>query len=75
MTRLHSLLSLQALRLAGGFAVALALTAPVHAQIDTLKVMIGANPGGGFDQTGRTLGAAMIAAPAPWPTLKSTSRH
>lgn len=32
------------------------------AQIDTLKVMIGANPGGGFDQTGRTLGAAMIAS-------------
>lgn len=32
------------------------------AQIDTLKVMIGANPGGGFDQTGRSLAAAMIAA-------------
>lgn len=31
---------------------------------DNLKVMIGANPGGGFDQTGRTLGAAMIAAGA-----------
>jgi len=30
--------------------------------IDTLKVMIGANPGGGFDQTGRSIAAAMIAA-------------
>ena len=38
------------------------MSAPVRAQVDTLKVMIGANPGGGFDQTGRTLGAAMIAA-------------
>ena len=38
------------------------MSAPVRAQVDTLKVMIGANPGGGFDQTGRSLGAAMIAA-------------
>jgi putative tricarboxylic transport membrane protein len=36
----------------------------VHAQIDTLKVMIGANPGGGFDQTGRGIAAAMQAAGA-----------
>lgn len=35
-----------------------------HAQIDNLKVMIGANPGGGFDQTGRGIGAAMVAAGA-----------
>jgi putative tricarboxylic transport membrane protein len=51
-------------RLAGALALAglLALSAPVRAQVDTLKVMIGANPGGGFDQTGRSLGAAMIAA-------------
>ena len=35
-----------------------------HAQIDTLKVMIGANPGGGFDQTGRGIAAAMQAAGA-----------
>lgn len=33
-----------------------------HAQIENLKVMIGANPGGGYDQTGRGLGAAMVAA-------------
>ena len=39
--------------LAGGIA---------HAQIENLKVMIGANPGGGYDQTGRGLGAAMVAA-------------
>ena len=40
---------------------ALALTAPVHA-LDTVKFMIGANPGGGFDQTGRNLGKAMVDA-------------
>ena len=38
-------------------AAALALAAPAHA-IDQLKVMIPAGPGGGFDQTGRNLGAA-----------------
>lgn len=37
---------------------------PAAAQIDTLKVMIGANPGGGFDQTGRGIAAAMQAAGA-----------
>ncbi len=40
---------------------ALALTAPAHA-LDTVKFMIGANPGGGFDQTGRNLGKAMVDA-------------
>jgi len=35
--------------------------APAYA-VDNLKVMIGANPGGGFDQTGRSIGAAMVAA-------------
>jgi putative tricarboxylic transport membrane protein len=38
--------------------------APALAQIDTLKMMIGANPGGGFDQTGRSIAAAMQAAGA-----------
>jgi putative tricarboxylic transport membrane protein len=42
--------------------VALLGATPVSAQIDTLKVMIGANPGGGFDQTGRSIAAAMQAA-------------
>ncbi|WP_404992206.1 Bug family tripartite tricarboxylate transporter substrate binding protein [Cupriavidus pauculus] len=37
--------------------------APAYA-VDNLKVMIGANPGGGFDQTGRSIGAAMVAAGA-----------
>jgi putative tricarboxylic transport membrane protein len=32
------------------------------AQIGTLKMMIPANPGGGWDQTGRALGAAMQSA-------------
>lgn len=38
---------------------------PANAQtLDSVKFMIGANPGGGFDQTGRGLGAAMVAAGA-----------
>jgi len=36
---------------------------PAHA-IDGVKMMIPANPGGGFDKTGRTLGKAMIEAKA-----------
>ncbi|MGO4766048.1 tripartite tricarboxylate transporter substrate binding protein [Cupriavidus sp. 2KB_3] len=42
-------------------AAATLAAAPAYA-VDNLKVMIGANPGGGYDQTGRTIGAAMIAA-------------
>jgi putative tricarboxylic transport membrane protein len=48
-------------RLFAACVLALAATG-AYAQLDTVKVMIGANPGGGFDQTGRNLGAAMIAA-------------
>ena len=64
MNPLRAFVSKPGVRLAGVLALAglLALSAPVRAQVDTLKVMIGANPGGGFDQTGRSLGAAMIAA-------------
>lgn len=41
----------------------LAIGAAVSAQaIDSLKILIPANPGGGWDQTGRTLGAAMQSA-------------
>jgi putative tricarboxylic transport membrane protein len=43
-------------------AVGLLTAVPASAQIDALKIMIGANPGGGFDQTGRGIGAAMVAA-------------
>lgn len=35
---------------------------PAMASYDTVKFMIGANPGGGFDQTGRSLGAALVAS-------------
>src|SRR5882724_6293414 len=35
---------------------------PAFAQLGALKMMIPANPGGGWDQTGRALGAAMQAA-------------
>lgn len=42
---------------------ALALAAPAHA-FDQMKIMVPAGPGGGFDQTGRNLGAAMQAAGA-----------
>ena len=40
---------------------ALAFAVPAHA-IDQLKILVPAGPGGGFDQTGRNLGAAMQAA-------------
>jgi putative tricarboxylic transport membrane protein len=44
-------------------AATLPLAAPASAQaIGTLKMMIPANPGGGWDQTGRSLAAAMQAA-------------
>lgn len=44
-------------------AAALALSAPALA-LDNVKMMIPANPGGGWDTTGRELGKAMIAAGA-----------
>lgn len=47
-----------------GLCTTLGLPAAAQAQIDTLKVMIGANPGGGFDQTGRGIAAAMQSAGA-----------
>jgi len=49
----------------GAVAVLAAAQLPLAAQaqaIGTLKMMIPANPGGGWDQTGRALGAAMQAA-------------
>ena len=42
-------------------SVAALLAAPATA-LDHLKIMIGANPGGGFDQTGRSIGKAMLEA-------------
>ena len=43
-----------------------AITATVAAApafaLDSVKFMIGANPGGGFDQTGRSLGVALVSA-------------
>lgn len=47
--------------LAVGTTLALSATALA---VDNVKFMIGANPGGGFDQTGRGLGKAMIEAGA-----------
>jgi len=44
------------------FAAALALTAGALAAQPALKMMIPANPGGGWDQTGRNLAAAMQSA-------------
>ncbi|MCX7893623.1 MAG: tripartite tricarboxylate transporter substrate binding protein [Burkholderiales bacterium] len=41
---------------------ALALAAGAAAAIDNLKILIPANPGGGWDQTGRQLAAAMQSA-------------
>lgn len=54
------------IRLAHVVMASAAITAAVAAApalaLDSVKFMIGANPGGGFDQTGRSLGAAMIAS-------------
>lgn len=48
------------------FAYAVAASAAIAAgpafALDTAKFMIGANPGGGWDQAGRTLGQAMVNA-------------
>lgn len=41
--------------------LALAMGAPAHAG-DNLRIMIGANPGGGYDQTGRGIGKALQEA-------------
>lgn len=49
---------------ASGVAMAIAFSASHAMALDTVKFMIGANPGGGFDQTGRNLGKAMIEAGA-----------
>ena len=43
-------------------ALALALITPTSFAVEQIKFMIGANPGGGYDQTARNLGAAMIAS-------------
>jgi putative tricarboxylic transport membrane protein len=45
-------------------AASLAFAATQVAALDTVKFMIGANPGGGFDQTGRGLGKALVEAGA-----------
>jgi putative tricarboxylic transport membrane protein len=43
-------------------AAALGLASPAFAQASNYKIMIGANPGGGYDQTGRNLGKALQEA-------------
>lgn len=43
-------------------AGALALAVPVAQAQDNFKIMIGANPGGGYDQTGRGIGRALQEA-------------
>jgi putative tricarboxylic transport membrane protein len=49
----------------GTFVVALLAAAAASSYaLDNVKFMIGANPGGGFDQTGRGLGKAMVEAGA-----------
>ncbi|MFN3629230.1 MAG: Bug family tripartite tricarboxylate transporter substrate binding protein [Casimicrobiaceae bacterium] len=50
-------------KVAGLFAAA-ALAANPALALDNIKIMIGANPGGGFDQTGRGIGKAMMEAGA-----------
>jgi putative tricarboxylic transport membrane protein len=46
-----------------GFAVAASIAASGSAlAVDNIKMMIGANPGGGWDSTGRAIGKAMVDA-------------
>jgi putative tricarboxylic transport membrane protein len=44
------------------FCALLAASASSAWALDSVKIMIGANPGGGFDQTGRSIGKAMVDA-------------
>jgi putative tricarboxylic transport membrane protein len=46
----------------GALAASLALIASAAHAVDNVKMMIGANPGGGWDSTGRALGKAMTEA-------------
>ncbi len=45
-----------------GAVIAVAIATSGALALDNVKFMIGANPGGGFDQTGRNLGKAMVEA-------------
>ena len=47
---------------APALVAALAFAAPVAVAQQSFKVMVGANPGGGYDQTGRGIGRAMQEA-------------
>jgi putative tricarboxylic transport membrane protein len=58
MTRLKPFVALLAFAMAASFAAGQAYA------LDGVKIMIGANPGGGYDQTGRGLGKAMTDASA-----------
>ena len=59
INRILQTLSLRTMQGAGVAAIAVtAICIPLQASaLDSVKFMIGANPGGGFDQTGRGLGA------------------
>ena len=50
-----------ALTVASTLATLILISGSAHA-LDQVKIMIGANPGGGYDQTARGLGKAMIEA-------------
>lgn len=43
-------------------SIAVALAAPLSLAVDNLKILVPANPGGGWDQTGRSLAQAMQKA-------------
>lgn len=57
----HSIHRFAHVVLASAAITATVAAAPAFA-LDSVKFMIGANPGGGFDQTGRSLGAALVSA-------------
>lgn len=74
---------------ASALSLSLLAAAPAMA-LDTLKILVPANPGGGWDQTGRALQAALQsggivktvtvdnkgapAAPSAWPSSSITAR-
>lgn len=58
MTRFEAWIAAPARRALIVAAAALAVATPASA-VDSVKILIAANPGGGWDQTGRALQAAM----------------
>jgi putative tricarboxylic transport membrane protein len=64
MTKLFGIKGIALAMVTAGVGTALLASAPARAQVDQIKMMIPANAGGGWDSTGRALGAALQASGA-----------